>query len=75
MKDKYFNKMVWTALSPTLIVYGKVVDFERRNGWSWCKVRWNKPHKDCTISDWIRVDNLSLTLDNNLLRFFFNEHR
>lgn len=75
MKDKYINKMVWTAPSPNSIIYGKVVDFETRNGWSYCKVSWSKPHEGYEISDWVRIDNVSLKLDNQLLRFFFNECR
>tara|TARA_Y100000593_G_scaffold80708_1_gene150712 strand:+ start:537 stop:761 length:225 start_codon:yes stop_codon:yes gene_type:complete len=74
MSDKYVNKMVWTAIEPTIIIFGRVKEAKMVNSWLTLRVEWQDELPDHKHPEWIKAADVSLKTPE-MLKFMFNECR
>ncbi len=74
MSDKYVNKMVWTAIEPTIIIFGRVKEAKMVNSWLTLRVEWQDKLPVHKTPEWIKAVDVSLKTPE-MLKFMFNECR
>jgi len=74
MKDKYLNKMVWTAIQPTIIIFGRVAETKLENDWLQLRIDWQDDLPSHVHPEWIKAHDVSIETPK-MLKFMFNECR